>query len=280
VPGNLRSHIAKALDAVNMSIPIDRRVGDLSGGQQARLLLAYALIASPDILLLDEPTNNLDKEGIDHLLEFLIMYDKTVIVISHEASFLNAFTDGVLYLDVHTQKIEQYVGNYLDVVAQITARVEKENRKNAQLAKEIQENKDKANFFANKGGQMRLVARRMREKAEELEEEKVDIRKEDKTIRSFRIQSQPEITGDIITLSEFSVFPPRTKKFVVRKIGADEIGVEKIIPLFSPVLEKLEIVAKGKPRRAKLYYLRDRVGKSALKVKERKAVAVPKDASV
>jgi ATP-binding cassette subfamily F protein 3 len=88
----------------------------------------------------------------------------------------------VLYLDARTQKIEQYVGNYFDVVEQIRVRVEKENMKNAQLAKEIQENKDKANFFANKGGQMRLVARRMREKAEALEEEKIDIRREDKTI--------------------------------------------------------------------------------------------------
>jgi DNA invertase Pin-like site-specific DNA recombinase len=57
---------------------------------------------------------------------------------------LNAFTDSVLYLDVFTHKMEQYVGNYFDVVKDITARVEKENRKNAQLAKEIQENKDKA----------------------------------------------------------------------------------------------------------------------------------------
>jgi ATP-binding cassette subfamily F protein 3 len=76
--------------------------------------------------------------------------------------------------------------------------------KNAQLAKEIQENKDKANFFANKGGQMRLVAKRMREKAEELEDEKVDVRKEDKTIRPFVIPSQPEIIGPIITISSFN----------------------------------------------------------------------------
>ena len=74
-----------------MTVPTERKVGDLSGGQQARLLLAFALIQSPDILLLDEPTNNLDQEGIDHLLSFLIMYDKTVIVISHDADFLNCF---------------------------------------------------------------------------------------------------------------------------------------------------------------------------------------------
>ena len=74
----------------------DRVIKTFSGGQQARLLLASALIADPDILLLDEPTNNLDKAGIEHLTQFLINYKKTVIVISHDAEFLNAFSDGVL----------------------------------------------------------------------------------------------------------------------------------------------------------------------------------------
>ena len=62
----------------------ERIIGSFSGGQQARLLLASALIQSPDMLLLDEPTNNLDTEGIKHLTDFLKEYAKTVIVISHE----------------------------------------------------------------------------------------------------------------------------------------------------------------------------------------------------
>ncbi len=209
--------IDEVLEVVNLHAPHDRLIKTFSGGQQARLLLAAALIQDPDILLLDEPTNNLDKAGIEHLTAFLISYQKTVVVISHEANFLNAFTDGVLYLNVFTKKVEQYVGNYFDVVAQITARVEKENRKNAQLAKEIQANKDKANFFSNKGGQMRLVARRMRDKAEELEEEMVDIRREDKMIRSFRIPHQPEIIGDILTISSFGTMNPKTHKPLRRK---------------------------------------------------------------
>ena len=183
----------------------DRVIKSFSGGQQARLLLASALIQDPDVLLLDEPTNNLDKAGIAHLTDFLKKYEKTCVVISHDAEFLNSFTEGVLYLNIHTRKIEQYVGNYFDVVKQITAQIEKENMKNAQLAKEIQANKDKANFFAMKGGQMRMVAKRMREKAEEMEEAKVDVRKEDKTIRSFTIPSQPELTGELLSISSFSV---------------------------------------------------------------------------
>ena len=182
----------------------DRIIRTFSGGQQARLLLASAIIQDPDLLLLDEPTNNLDKAGIEHLTKFLSNYKKTVIVISHDAEFLNAFTQGVLYLDVYTKKIEQYVGNYFNVVKDITARVEKENMKNAQLQKEIQAKKDQANVFAYKGGRLRLVAKRMREKAEELEEEIVDVRKEDKAIRPFIIPSQPDLIGEILNISSFT----------------------------------------------------------------------------
>jgi len=196
-----------------------RTIRSFSGGQQARLLLASALITEPDILLLDEPTNNLDKAGIAHLTEFLINYKKTVIVISHDSEFLNAFSNGVLYLDIYTRKVEQYTGNYNNVLKEITARVEKENMKNAQLAKEIQAKKDQANVFAHKGGQLRLVAKRMREKADELEEEIVDVRKEDKTIRPFTIPSQPELMGEIVNITALSIMDPKTHKIVNKKIN-------------------------------------------------------------
>lgn len=183
----------------------DKKIRMFSGGQQARLLLASALIQEPDILLLDEPTNNLDKQGIAHLTDFLVGYTKTVIVISHDAHFLNAFTDAVLYLDVYTKKIEQYVGNYTNVRDQIAARMERENRKNALLAKEIQAKKDQANKFAMKGGNLRAVAKRMRTLADELEDEKVDVRKEDRTIRPFHIPVQENISGDLVTFSSISL---------------------------------------------------------------------------
>lgn len=193
----------------------ERIIKSFSGGQQARLLLASALIQDPDLLLLDEPTNNLDKSGIEHLTKFLVDYDKTVVVISHDADFLNAFTTGVLYLDVFTRKIEQYPGNYHDVQRDILARIDKENRKNAQLEKKIQENKDKANFFAQKGGKMRLVAKKMRNEVEEMEEEKVDVRKEDRTIRPFTIPAQEELGGVVLAMNAYTVLKngePKVKK--------------------------------------------------------------------
>ncbi len=204
VPYNLDRQIDEALAVVHYPIPKERKISDLSGGQQARLLLAYALIQKPDILLLDEPTNNLDPEGIGHLIYFLMMYDKTVLVISHDADFLNSFTDGVLYVDAYTGIIEQYVGNYSDVVQQISERVEKEQRKNAQLLKDIQDKKDKVNFFSHKGGKMRKLASKMREDIEDAEENMVDVRKEDRAIREFTIPAQ-HLPEEIVTIKEISI---------------------------------------------------------------------------
>lgn len=201
----------------------DRIIGSFSGGQQARLLLASALIQKPDVLLLDEPTNNLDVAGIEHLTDFLKSYNKTVLVISHDADFLNAFTEGVLYLNTQNRQVEQYQGNYHKVLAEIAARVEKERRQNAQLQKQIQADKDKINYFSNKGGKMRMVAKRMREDIEEAEENKVDVRKEDKTIRDFTINPHGDIPLEVLRLTEVTVIknhePKQAECDVVLKRG-------------------------------------------------------------
>src|SRR3989339_359468 len=204
VPHNLEKRIQNILDTVNLTTPFDKKIGDFSGGQQARLLLAYALIQEPDILLLDEPTNNLDRDGIDHLTAFLIMYPKTALVISHDADFLNSFTEGVLHLDVYTGKVEKYEGNYTDVVEEIAARVERDRAKNAQLLKTIQDRKDKVNFFAHKGGKMRKLASKLRDEVAQAEENMVDVRRDDRTISEFKIPAQ-HFTDKIVSLSEVKV---------------------------------------------------------------------------
>lgn len=214
---NIDKKIDDVLEVVNLSFSHDKIIGNLSGGQQARILLAGALIQDPDLLLLDEPTNNLDKAGIEHLTKFIIGYPKTCIVISHDADFLNSFTDGVIYLDIFSKKVEQYTGDYFTVVEEIKLRLERERMKNARLEKDISHRKDQANFFAQKGGHLRDVSSKMKKKIEELEGEVVELRREDKTIRNFSIPSQKDIGGVLLQLDSVAIAVKH--KFVNKKVN-------------------------------------------------------------
>ncbi|RXI45069.1 ABC transporter ATP-binding protein [Clostridium tetani] len=96
-----------------LGIPVElhyKLMKDLDGGQKVRVLLAQALFGKPDILLLDEPTNHLDIKSIQWLEEFLINFENTVILISHDRHFLNKVCTHIADLDFG--KIQLYVGNY------------------------------------------------------------------------------------------------------------------------------------------------------------------------
>ncbi len=205
------------LKVVNFAVPHDRIVKNLSGGQQARILLASALIQNPDLLLLDEPTNNLDKEGINHLTKFIVEYPKTCIVISHDAEFLNTFTGGVLYLDIFSKKVEKYTGDYFSVVKEIKMRLERERMTNVRLERDITRRKEQANFFAQKGGHLRDVASTMRKEIQKLEGEIVDLRREDKTIKKFTIPCQKDIGGVILQLNSVEI--AKDHKFITKKVN-------------------------------------------------------------
>lgn len=241
--------IDEALKVTNLILPHDRIIKSLSGGQQARLLLAAALIQNPDVLLLDEPTNNLDKEGIKHLTDFIKQYPKTCVVISHDADFLNSFTQGVLYLDVQTKKVQWFVGDYFDVLKQVANQIEKDKSMNARLDKAIIDKKEKMNYFANKGGRLRLLASRMRADAEEMEASKVESRQEDKTIRHFSIQAQEDIGGVLLKLDSVTIV--KDHAFIEKKVNI-ELGKRDRLLLAGPngigkttLLEKL---ASGKAK--------------------------------
>ena len=102
-----------------------RRMSELQGGQKVRVLLAQAVFGRPQALLLDEPTNHLDLDSIHWLREFLVRYDGTLIVISHDRHFVNDVCTHIADIDYET--IITYTGGYDDMVlakTQIRARVE------------------------------------------------------------------------------------------------------------------------------------------------------------
>ncbi len=113
---------------------------DLNGSEKVKVLLARALFGNPDILLLDEPTNHLDLDAISWLEEFLINFDNTVIVVSHDRYFLNKVCTHIA--DIDYGKIQLYAGNYdfWYESSQLLIRQMKEaNRKKEEKIKELQE---------------------------------------------------------------------------------------------------------------------------------------------
>ena len=117
-----------------------KKMGDLNGNEKVKVLLARALFGNPDILLMDEPTNHLDLAAINWLEEFLINFENTVIVVSHDRYFLNKVCTHIA--DIDYAKIQLYSGNYdfWYESSQLMIRQMKEaNRKKEEKIKELQE---------------------------------------------------------------------------------------------------------------------------------------------
>ncbi|MFZ5967165.1 MAG: ABC-F family ATP-binding cassette domain-containing protein [Bacillota bacterium] len=118
----------------------DKKVGDLSGAEKVKVLLAQALFGNPGILILDEPTNHLDIKSINWLEEFLIEFEGIVIVVSHDRHFLNKVCTHMA--DVDFGKIKLYVGNYdfWYESSQLALQMMKDqNKKKEEKIKELQE---------------------------------------------------------------------------------------------------------------------------------------------
>src|SRR3954451_6886636 len=118
----------------------ERKRGELQGGQKVRVLLAQALFGKPEALLLDEPTNYLDLDSIHWVREFLLRYEGTLIVISHDRHFLNGVCTHTA--DIDYQTIITYTGGYDDMVlakTQIRSRVEADNVQREKKISQLQD---------------------------------------------------------------------------------------------------------------------------------------------
>ena len=127
---------------------------DLPGPLKVKVLLARALFGNPDILLLDEPTNHLDLDAISWLEEFLINFDNTVIVVSHDRYFLNKVCTQIA--DIDYGKIQLYAGNYdfwVESSALIIKQMKEANKKKEEKIKELQEFIQKFSANASKAKQ-------------------------------------------------------------------------------------------------------------------------------
>ncbi|MCR5234572.1 MAG: ATP-binding cassette domain-containing protein [Lachnospiraceae bacterium] len=149
---------------------------DLNGSQKVKVLLAKALFGNPDILLLDEPTNHLDMDAISWLEEFLIDFENTVIVVSHDRYFLNKVCTHTA--DIDYGKIQLYAGNYdfwYESSQLLIKQMKEANKKKEEKIKELQEFISR--FSANASKSKQATSRKRALEKIELDEIKPSSRK-------------------------------------------------------------------------------------------------------
>ena len=174
-------------------------MGELNGNEKVKVLLAKALFGNPDILLLDEPTNHLDLDAIAWLEEFLINFDNTVIVVSHDRYFLNKVCTHTA--DIDYGKIQLYAGNYdfWYESSQLIIKQRKEaNKKKEEQIKELQEFISR--FSANASKSKQATSRKRALEKIELD----DIRPSSRKYPYIDFRPEREIGNEVLTVEGIS----------------------------------------------------------------------------
>ena len=172
---------------------------DLNGSQKVKVLLAKALFGNPDILLLDEPTNHLDLDAIAWLEEFLINFDNTVIVVSHDRYFLNKVCTHIA--DIDYGKIQLYAGNYdfwYESSQLLIKQMKESNKKKEEKIKELQDFISR--FSANASKSKQATSRKKALEKIELD----DIRPSSRKYPYIDFRPDREIGNEVLTVEGLS----------------------------------------------------------------------------
>ena len=194
------SNAASLLNGLGIETELHyKQMSELNGSEKVKVLLAQALFGNPDVLLLDEPTNHLDLEAIRWLEEFLINFDNTVIVVSHDRYFLNKVCTHIA--DIDYAKIQLYSGNYdfWYESSQLMVRQMKEaNKKKEEKIKELQEFIQR--FSANASKSKQATSRKKALEKIELD----DIRPSSRKYPYIDFRPSREIGNEVLTVEHLS----------------------------------------------------------------------------
>ncbi len=174
-------------------------MSELNGAQKVKVLLAQALFGNPDILLLDEPTNHLDLEAIRWLEEFLINFENTVIVVSHDRYFLNKVCTHIA--DIDYAKIQLYAGNYdfwYESSQLMVKQMKEANKKKEDKIKELQDFIQR--FSANASKSKQATSRKRALEKIELD----DIRPSSRKYPYIDFRPSREIGNEVLTVTNLS----------------------------------------------------------------------------
>ncbi|MBR5738576.1 MAG: ABC-F family ATP-binding cassette domain-containing protein, partial [Lachnospiraceae bacterium] len=241
----------------------DAAVGTLSGPEKVKVLLARALFGNPDILLMDEPTNHLDLAAISWLEEWLINFENTVIVVSHDRYFLNKVCTAIA--DVDYRKIQLYSGNYdfWYESSQLMIRQMKEaNRKKEEKIKELQEFISR--FSANASKSKQATSRKRALEKIELEE----IRPSSRKYPYIDFRPDREIGNDVLEVRDLTKTVNGVKvldhiSFTLNRddkvafVGADELAKTTLFQILMGEIEPDEGSYKWGVTTSRAYFPKD-----------------------
>ncbi|MEE1257135.1 MAG: ATP-binding cassette domain-containing protein [Lachnospiraceae bacterium] len=194
------SNAAQLLNGLGIPSEIHYSVmKDLNGSEKVKVLLAKALFGNPDILLLDEPTNHLDLDAIAWLEEFLIDFENTVIVVSHDRYFLNKVCTQIA--DIDYGKIQLYAGNYdfwYESSQLLVKQMKEANKKKEEKIKELQEFISR--FSANASKSKQATSRKRALEKIELD----DIKPSSRKYPYIDFRPDREIGNEVLTVEHLS----------------------------------------------------------------------------
>ena len=201
---NAESILLKIIDGMNIDDTIlNKKLGELSGGQKSKVAFAKLLYSKPEVILLDEPTNHLDEESKKYVIEYLKGYKGSVFIISHDIDFLNQVTTKTLFLDKRTRKLELFDGNY-NKFKKLQLEREETLLRQAQIQQQ-EENKlrEIVNKYANASGNRKRMAQDREKKLEKLMKEKIQVLDKNKTI-DFKIGITREDSKQPLKITDLS----------------------------------------------------------------------------
>ena len=194
------SDAAQLLNGLGITTDLHyKQMAELNGSEKVKVLLAKALFGNPDILLLDEPTNHLDLDAIAWLEEFLINFDNTVIVVSHDRYFLNKVCTHIA--DIDYTKIQLYAGNYdfwYESSQLMIKQMKEANKKKEEKIKELQEFIQR--FSANASKSKQATSRKRALEKIELDDMKPSSRK----YPYIDFRPEREIGNEVLTVEHLS----------------------------------------------------------------------------
>ena len=236
---------------------------DLNGNEKVKVLLAQALFGNPDILLLDEPTNHLDLDAIAWLEEFLINFENTVIVVSHDRYFLNKVCTHTA--DIDYGKIQLYAGNYdfwYESSQLMIKQMKEANKKKEEKIKELQEFIQR--FSANASKSKQATSRKKALEKIELDE----IRPSSRKYPYIDFRPEREIGNEVLTVEGISKTIEGVKvldniSFIIGRsdkvafVGSDELAKTTLFQILAGEMEPDEGSIKWGVTTSQAYFAKD-----------------------